>query len=171
MTRLLLLASLCLVAAPAFACGDKKDHDFGPYGGGPGPATQVEGSKLTIDTSFLAGMEAKPDGAVYGRHRHEVLYLLSIENAAAVRAGVRVLAHLIAHPTIVGDCGGPHELYGKDELAFALSRADGTNRAICALPANERKSIVAFYAAHPKLWNNVDEPWIHYSCDPIEVTP
>ena len=171
MTRLFLLASLCLVAAPAFACGDKKDHKFGPYDGGPGPAAQVQGKKVTIDTSFLARLEAKPDGATYALHRNELLYLLSIDDAAAVRAGVRVLAHLIAHPKFVGDCGGPRELYGKDELAFALSRAGATNRVICELPAGDREAIVALYTAHPKLWHYVDPPGKGYSCAPIEVTP
>ena len=170
MPRRLLLASLCLVAAPAFACGDGKDPDFSPYYGGHGPAAQVDGKKVTIDTSFLAGLEARPDGASYGDHRHELLYLLSINDDPAVRAGVRVLGHLIAHPTIVGDCGGPHELYDKEELAFALSRTEAMNHALCALPAAERKPIVAFYEAHPKLWRNADPPW-HETCGPIEVTP
>ena len=171
MPRLLLLASLCLVAAPAFACGAREHLRFDTYEGGPGPAAQVGDTKVTIETSFLASLEAKPDGAVYSRHSSELLYLLSVNDPRAIRAGVRVLGHLIAHPTIVGDCGGPSELYGKQELAYELSRTTGMNRALCALPPADRKPIVAFYAAHPRLWNNVDEPWIHYSCEPIEVTP
>jgi hypothetical protein len=171
MSRLLLLASLCLAAAPAFACGARKDHDFGPYSGGAGPAAQVEGKKVTIDTTFLASLEATPDGATYHDHRHELLYLLSIDDPAALRAGVRVLAHLIAHPTIVGDCGGPTELYGKDELAFALSRSNVLDRALCKLPVADRKSIIALYSEHRALWQNVDPPWMDDPCEPILVTP
>ncbi len=171
MPRLLLLASLCLVAAPAFACGAKEDLPFSAHHGGPGPAAKVGNTKVTIDTSFVAALEAKPDGATFDRHRSELFYLLSINDRAAVRAGVRVLGHLIAHPRFVGDCGGPKEQFGKEELALELSRTEAMNYVLCELPAADRKPIVSFYAAHPRLWHNVDEPWIHYSCDPIEVTP
>jgi hypothetical protein len=169
--RLLLLASLCLVAAPAFACGDDDEVDFGAYYGGPGPAATIAGSTVTIDTSFLVDLEAHPDGAAYDRHRHELLYLLSIDDEAALRAGVRVLAQLVVHPTIEVECDAPHELYGKEELAFALSRNNDMNDALCTLPVADRKAVIALYAAHPVLWQNVDDPWRYFTCKPLPVTP
>ena len=171
MLRLLLLASLCLAAAPAFACGDRGGLHFGPYDGRSGPAAKTRGDKVTIDTSFLARLETQPDGAAYERHRDELLYLFSIDHPGALRAGVRVLAHLIANPTTVVECAAPRERYNKEELAFALSRSYGMNPALCALPVADRKPIVALYAARPKLWHNVDPPWIGDPCAPIEVTP
>jgi hypothetical protein len=171
MPRSLLFASLCLVAAPAFACGAQDGLDFGPYHGGPGPAATARGSKVTIDTSFLVELQAHPDGPTYERHRNELLYLLSIDNPEALRAGVRVLAHLIENPTTVVECDAPRELYDKEELAFALSRNNDMNPALCALPIADRKPIVALYAARPELWSNVDPPWMDDPCAPIPVTP
>jgi len=171
MPRLLLLASLCLAAAPAIACGEREGLYFGPYYGGSGPAAKAGDDRVTIDTSFLAGLEARPDGAAYERHRNELMYLFSIDDPDALRAGVRVLAHLIAHPTVVVECDAPRERYDKEALAFALSRSHGMNPALCALPVADRKPIVALYAAKPKLWHNVDPPWIGDPCAPIEVTP
>ncbi|PJK07491.1 hypothetical protein CO608_10095 [Lysobacteraceae bacterium NML08-0793] len=156
-----LLVTLLAAALPAsaLACGKKDPLDFAPFVANASPNVQQQGALLQLDTRFVAALQKQPDGKRFDENRNELLYLIARQDAAAVDAGIKVLAHLLQHPEYVTECNARQELYDKEELAFTLSRSEPVFAALCALPAAERTRVLSYYQANPVLWRNIDAPW------------
>ena len=134
--------------------------DFGEFYATPSPHVQSKGNVITIDTSFLQQLIRNPSGENFEKDRNELLYLISRNEKTAIHAGMAVLARLVKHPTRVVECDQEHELYGKEELAFALSRSDYALDELCRLSFEDRTLVVGLYEKHQILWSNVDPPWL-----------
>ena len=166
-----LLLALLLLSPCAHACGDEDVMAFGGFYETPSPHAQLKGNVLTIDTSFLQQLVRNPTGENFEKDRNELLYLISINDKTAIHAGMAVLARLVNHPTRVVECDQEHELYGKEELAFVLSRSDYALDELCRLSSEDRTLVVDLYEKHKILWSNVDPPWLEgdLSCNLHEV--
>ena len=168
MCKFLAAVIFLLAFENSHACGKDEAMNFGEFYGQPSPHVTTRGGKLILDTSFLTGLIKNPNGKSFERDRNELLYLISRNDKKAAHAGVLVLSQLIEHPTIVTECDSDHELYGKEELAFALSRSDHIFTELCALSSARRKKVVELYKSRNVLWSNVDPPWMegNLSCSP-----
>ena len=157
---LIIALALLVISWDASTC-DKTDlRDFGAFYGQLGKSTATSGQSITISTSFLDQLANNPTGAEMEKNRNELLYLLSANDERAVRAGLATLVHLLKHPSFTMECDSQHEMYGKEELAFALSRTEQLGDQLCVLAPADRDMAVNFYAAHNELYGNFDPPWI-----------
>ena len=156
-------SSLTLILLIAFgsasACEGTDDRDFGAYSGRVGSSANASGQSIAISTSFLERLIKQPTGTELEKNRNELFYLLSINNERAVTAGLKTLVHLLKHPSFSKDCDAEHEMYGKEELAFALSRTEQLLDQLCKLTRADRGAVVKFYASHIELYSNYDPPW------------
>ncbi len=128
-------------------------------GGGNSPNVEVQDGRLVLDTRFVAVLLEKPAGALFDANRNELLYLISRNDDEAVGAGVAVLVELLRNPETFIEGDRTYQRYGKEELAFALSRTEAMPRVLCRLPAADRERVVAFYQHNTVLWRNTDPPW------------
>lgn len=148
--------------APDLTAQQTLGGDILPFSGFSGPTSpnvQVEDGRLVMDTRFVATLLEKPDGALFDANRNELLYLVSRNDDAAIRAGFAVLAVLLRRPQTFIEGDREYQRYGKEELAFALSRTERAPEVLCRLPPADRALVVAFYQHNPVLWRNVDPPW------------
>ncbi len=146
-----------LVAVPTLA-GDALP--FAGYHDRPAsPNVQEKDGQLLLDTRFVARLLAHPDGALFDANRHELLYLIARNDLQAVGAGFAVLAHLLRHPETDVEGDREYQRYGKEELAFALSRTENAPLVLCRMPEADSALVIAFYRQNPVLWRNTDPPW------------
>jgi hypothetical protein len=160
MKRIALASFLLSAPTIAIACGNDVAVTFGDYSSQTSPYVTFAGDKVTIDMSFLDEIIRRPSGLLLDENRPELLYLMASNDRRAAHAGAVLLAHLIQNPTFVVECDTRRELFGKEELALALSRSVHAPAAICAIPHQCRSMIVDFYRAHQSLWTNIDPPWV-----------
>src|SRR5688500_18988290 len=144
-------SSLTLLLLMAFgsasACEGTDDRDFGAYSGRVGSSANASGQSIAISTSFLERLIKRPTGVELQKNRNELFYLLSINNEKAVTAGLKTLVHLLKHPSFSKDCDAEHEMYGKEELALAMSRTDQMVVQLLALTSADRGALVMCYAS------------------------
>jgi len=148
------------LAGPSYACGKAGTLDFGGFYVPIGQSARAANGSITISTDFLDQLRRNPTGEELEKNRNELLYLLSINDEKAVSAGLAVLAYLIRNPSFSRDCDADHERFGKEEIAFALSRTDALPDELCRLDPDDRKAVVSLYAKHNELYSNFDPPWM-----------
>ena len=152
--------ALLFISGGARACEKTDPRDFGAFYGQIGKSVTASGHSITISTVFLDELAKNPTGAEMEKNRNELFYLLSTNNERAVGAGLATLVHLLKHPSFTMECDAQHEMYGKDELAFALSRTEQLLDQLCVLAPADQDKVVKYYAAHKELYNNYDPPWM-----------